>query len=127
MQELAGNVAIVTGATRQRGLGRAIARALAAAGADVVVTGRESDGSSLTDEEKQNGWQGLPSVVAELQALGVRARGIYMDVRNAADVQHMADEAADRFGGIDILINNATYPRAADRVPVQDLDDALSF
>ena len=125
MQELAGNVAIVTGATRQRGLGRAIARALAAAGADVIVTGRESDGSSLTAEEKRNGWEGLPSIIAELQALGVRAHGIYMDVRNTADVQRMADETADRFGRIDILINNATYPRAADRVPVQELDDAL--
>jgi 3-oxoacyl-[acyl-carrier protein] reductase len=125
MNELKGKVAIVTGATRKRGLGRAIALALARAGADVAVTGNSRDRSSLTTDEQQEGWRGLPDIVAEIEALGVRALGAYMDVRNAADVQRMVHETVERLGRIDILINNASYPRAADRVPVQELDDEL--
>jgi 3-oxoacyl-[acyl-carrier protein] reductase len=125
MSELKGKVAIVTGATRKRGLGRAIALALARAGAGVVVTGHSRDPSSLTPDERKEGWRGLPDVVAEIEAQGVRAHGVFVDVRKAGDVQSMVREAVARLGRIDILINNATYPRAGDRVPVRDLDDDL--
>ncbi|MDP1674142.1 MAG: SDR family NAD(P)-dependent oxidoreductase [Burkholderiales bacterium] len=123
--ELKGKVAVITGATRKRGLGRAIALALARAGADVAVTGSSRDNASLTADEQKDGWRGLPDVVAEIEALGVRGCGAYMDVRKAEDVQRMVQEVVDKLGRIDILINNATYPRAADRVPVQELDDDL--
>jgi 3-oxoacyl-[acyl-carrier protein] reductase len=125
MNELSGKVAVVTGATRKRGLGRAIALALARAGADVTVTGNNRNSSSLTADEQQDNWRGLPDVVAEIETLGQRALGVYMDVRKADDVQRMIRETTDHLGRIDILVNNATYPRAADRVPVQDLDDNL--
>jgi len=81
MQELKGKVAVVTGATRKRGLGRAIALALARAGADVAVTGSSRGNSSLTADEQKDGWRGLSDVVAEIEALGVRGCGAYMDVR----------------------------------------------
>ncbi|MGV3627534.1 MAG: SDR family NAD(P)-dependent oxidoreductase [Betaproteobacteria bacterium] len=123
--ELKGKVAVVTGATRKRGLGRAIALALARAGADVAVTGNSRNPSSLTADEQKDGWRGLPDVVAEIEALGVRAYGAYIDVRKADDVQGMVQEVVSKLGRIDILVNNATYPRAADRVPVQELDDDL--
>ncbi len=55
MSELSGKVAVVTGATRKRGLGRAIALALARAGADVTVTGHSRNASSLTPDEQQEG------------------------------------------------------------------------
>jgi len=122
--ELKGKVAIVTGATRKRGLGRAIALCLARAGADVVVTGASASGS-LTDDERQDGWLGLSSVVNEIRALGRRAHGIYADVSNAGEVQRMVAEAVGELGRIDILVNNAAYPRTRDRVPVQELDDDL--
>ncbi len=125
MNELSGKVAVVTGATRKRGLGRAIALALARAGADVTVTGNSRNASSLTRDEQQVGWRGLVDVVAEIEALGRRAHGAYMDVRNADDVQRMVGETVNHLGRIDILVNNATYPRAADRVPVQELDVEL--
>jgi len=122
--ELSGKVAIVTGATRQRGLGRAIAVCLARAGADVAVTGSSVKGS-LTAEEVEAGWRGLPSVVDEIRGLGRRALGVYGDVGNSAEVQRMVGEVVAGLGRIDILVNNAAYPRTRDRVPVQDLDDDL--
>lgn len=125
MSELSGKVAVVTGATRKRGLGRAIALALARAGADVTVTGNSRNASSLTQDEQREGWRGLADVVAEIEAIGRRAHGVYLDVRRADDVQRMVGETVNHLGRIDILVNNATYPRAADRVPVQELDDDL--
>jgi len=108
--ELSGKVAIVTGATRKRGLGRAIALCLAQAGADVVVTGASAKGS-LTGDERQEGWLGLASVVEEIRALGRRAHGVVVDVSDAVAVQRMVDEAVAELGRIDILVNNAAYPR----------------
>lgn len=125
MNKLSGKVAIVTGATRKRGLGRAIALTLARAGADVVVTGSDRQPPNLTADEMKDGWRGLPDVAAEVAALGVRSHGVFMDVRKTGDVQRLVRETVERMGRIDILVNNATYPRAADRVPVQALDDEL--
>lgn len=124
--ELAGKTAIVSGATRKRGLGRAIALCLARAGANVVVTGSDRRPPHLTSEEQQAGWRGLADVVQEIEALGVRAHGVSLDVTQSTDVQRLMQEAVERTGRIDILVNNAAYPRTEDdRVSVQDLDDAL--
>ncbi|MFH1870765.1 MAG: SDR family NAD(P)-dependent oxidoreductase, partial [Pseudomonadota bacterium] len=123
MQELRDKVAIVTGATRKRGLGRVIALALASGGANVVVTGNSRSASQIPEDERASGWRGLPDVVAQIEALGVKAQAIYADVTNSDEVQRMVRETVDRFGRIDILVNNATYPRGADRVPLVDLDE----
>ena len=88
MEELHGRRVIVTGATS--GLGLAMARALAAAGARVGVTSR----SRHRAEE-----------IA--QQLGPHALGLELDVRTEASVDAMVDEAIDRFGIIDVLVNNA--------------------
>ena len=122
MQELKDKVAIVTGATRKRGLGRSIALALAAAGANVVVTGNSRSATRIPEDEALSGWRGLPDVVAQIEALGVEGLAIYADVTNSDEIQRMVREAVDRFGRIDILINNATYPRGVDRVRLVDLD-----
>lgn len=125
MSELAGKVAVVTGATRKRGLGRAIAVALARAGADVVVTGSDRQPPTLTADERNEGWRGVHDVAAEIAALGVRSHAASLDVRNGDAVQQLMRTTVERMGRIDILVNNATYPRATDRVPVQALDEAL--
>jgi len=125
MTELSRKVAIVTGATRKRGLGRAIAIALARAGADVVVTGSDRQPPHRTPDEQKEGWRGLLDVADEISALGVRSHAVFMDVRQPQDVQRMVRETVERLGRVDILVNNATYPRAGDRVPVQELDDEL--
>ncbi len=89
--DLSGKVAIVTGASR--GLGQYFSRALARAGADLVITSRTLD--SLAEFQK------------EIEALGRRAVPLELDVRDYASIQRMADAAEAAYGKIDILVNNA--------------------
>lgn len=95
-KELTGKVAIVTGAGRN--IGRAIALALADAGASVVVNAR----NNRTEAE---------AVAREIEALGGKALVQTGDVADAAAVQAMADTALNHFGRIDILVNNAALRR----------------
>ncbi|MCW5603389.1 MAG: SDR family oxidoreductase [Burkholderiales bacterium] len=123
--ELKGKVAVVTGATRRRGLGRAIALRLARAGADVVVTGSGA-GKAAADlpRDERAGWRGLEDVVNEIRGLGVRALGLSADVSQSAEAGRLIDETVRVMGRLDILVNNAAYPRGADRVPLTELDEA---
>jgi NAD(P)-dependent dehydrogenase (short-subunit alcohol dehydrogenase family) len=89
--DLSGKVALVTGASR--GLGQYLARALARAGADLVVTARKK--------------QDTDAFADELRALGRRALGLALDVREEGSIRRMADEAQARFGRVDVLVNNA--------------------
>jgi len=89
--DLGGRVAIVTGTSR--GLGQYFARALAKAGADLVLTSRER--SRL-----------LP-FAEEMQGLGRRALSLELDVRNHDSIERMAATAEEEFGHLDILVNNA--------------------
>lgn len=124
--ELRGKVAIVTGATRKRGLGRAIALCLARAGADVVVVGSgKKPAQDIPRDERDSNWRGADDVAEEAKALGVRALAMAVDVTASAAVQRLADETAAKLGRIDILVNNATFVRGEDRVPLQQLDDEL--
>jgi 3-oxoacyl-[acyl-carrier protein] reductase len=95
-KELAGKVAIVTGAGRN--IGRAIALTLADGGASVVVNAR----SNRAEAE---------AVVRDIEAAGGKALVHIGDIANPADVQAMADAAVKGFGRIDILINNAALRR----------------
>ena len=98
IKELAGRVAIVTGAGRN--IGRAIALQLAAGGASVVINARGSQGE-------------VDAVAREVEALGAGALPVLADVTDAAAVQRMVDAATRRFGRIDILVNNAAVRREA--------------
>jgi len=89
--DLSGRVALVTGASR--GLGQYFGRALARAGADLVVTSRTLD--SLRDFQ------------TEIEALGRRAVPLELDVRDHDSIQRMAEAAAGAYPKIDILVNNA--------------------
>ena len=89
--DLSGRVAIVTGTSR--GLGQYMARALAKAGADLVLTSRTRES--------------LRSFEAEIKGLGRRAVSLELDVRNLESIEHMAAEANAAFGHLDILVNNA--------------------
>jgi 3-oxoacyl-[acyl-carrier protein] reductase len=94
--ELAGKVAIVTGAGRN--IGRAIALHLATAGAAVVVNARSNQAEA-------------DAVVAEIKAAGGKAIAVLADVADAAAVEAMAQAALKAFGRIDILVNNASLRR----------------
>ena len=89
--DLSGRVAMVTGASR--GLGQYMARALAKAGADLVLTSREP--ARLLPFE------------SEIQALGRRTLSLELDVRELDSIQIMAASAEAHFGRVDILVNNA--------------------
>jgi gluconate 5-dehydrogenase len=91
MFDLSGRVAIVTGTSR--GLGQYMARALARAGADLVL-------SSRTRES-------LRAFEAEIKALGRRAVSLDLDVRDLESIERMVSEAEKAFGRLDILVNNA--------------------
>lgn len=124
--ELGGKVAIVTGATRKRGLGRAIALCLARAGADLVVTGSGlKPAQDMPGDERASNWRGATDVAEEVKALGVRALATTVDVTSSAAVQQLVAETVSKLGRVDILVNNATFARGNDRVPLQELDDDL--
>ncbi len=105
---LAGKVALVTGSSR--GLGKAMALALARAGADVIINGRDA--------------AKLAPIVAEIAALnlGVRAHAIAADLGDRAAVQRLIDEAVAWQGQLDILVNNAGIIKRAPAVDHTDAD-----
>ncbi|HET9315414.1 MAG TPA: SDR family NAD(P)-dependent oxidoreductase, partial [Vicinamibacteria bacterium] len=117
MGALDGRVAVVTGAGRLRGIGRATAVALAGLGADVVVTGTGRDPSTYPDDEKKVGWRDVESTAEQVRALGRRALTWVGDVSRADGAGSLVDAVARGFGRIDVLVNNAAYPRGNDRVP----------
>jgi 3-oxoacyl-[acyl-carrier protein] reductase len=111
MFNLKDRVALVTGASQ--GIGRATALALAAAGARVVAAAR--------NVEK------LQSVVAEITAAGGEALAVAMDVANAEQVKAGFRQSIERFGKLDILVNNAAITRdgLAVRMKADDWDAVL--
>jgi NAD(P)-dependent dehydrogenase (short-subunit alcohol dehydrogenase family) len=89
--DLTGRTAIVTGASR--GLGQGFARALANAGADLVITSRHRERLAATE--------------SEIRALGRRAVSLELDVRDLGSITRMVADATAAFGHLDILVNNA--------------------
>jgi 3-oxoacyl-[acyl-carrier protein] reductase len=102
---LAGRVAVVTGGTR--GIGLAIARLLADDGASVVVSGRDPGR--------------LESAAKELEALGATALAVAADAAKREDADRVVEATRERFGRIDVLVNNAGITR--DQLLVRMKDD----
>jgi 3-oxoacyl-[acyl-carrier protein] reductase len=125
MGALDGRVALVTGAGRRRGIGRATAVALAEMGADVVVTGTGRDPATYPDDEKQAGWRDVESTAEEVRARGRRALAWTGDVSQSEAVGRLVEQILEAFGRLDVLVNNAAYPRGNDRVPLPELDEAV--
>ncbi len=123
MGELDGKVAIVTGAGRLRGIGRAACVALARLGCAIVPTGTGRDPASYPPDEKEAGWRDIESTAEQVRALGRRALPLEGDVSKNADVHRMVEATLLEFGRIDILINNAAFRRGEDRVTVDKLDE----
>jgi 3-oxoacyl-[acyl-carrier protein] reductase len=98
LRPLTGQVALVTGGVRR--IGRAIALTLAEAGADLVINARSSA------EEAE-------AVCRDARASGVRAEVCLADVTNEDEVAKMRDQVLERFGRLDILVNNAAIRQQA--------------
>ncbi|WP_420145294.1 SDR family NAD(P)-dependent oxidoreductase [Sphingobium sp.] len=113
MQELTGKFALVTGASR--GIGAAIAIALADKGADVAITYERS-----AERAEQ--------VVKTIQQKGRKAVAIQADSADPAAIQRSVDKAARALGGLDILVNNAAIARYNDLATftVEDIDALLA-
>jgi meso-butanediol dehydrogenase/(S,S)-butanediol dehydrogenase/diacetyl reductase len=120
MATLCGKVAMITGCAHERGFGRAIARHLAAAGADLVLIDI-TEGISVT---RDNPWRGLASVAEEVERMGRSALTAIADVRFSGQVTETVGRAIERFGHVDILVNNAAAPSGVDKMPVVDLPEA---
>jgi len=99
MSDLSGKTVFITGASR--GIGREIALRCARDGANVVITGKTSEAHA-----KLSGT--IHSVAAEVEQAGGSALAIQLDVRDEAAVKAAVDQAAQHFGGIDVLVNNAS-------------------
>ena len=119
--DMTGKVAVVTGASR--GIGRAIAVALAQAGVDVVCTARS------TEAQPHKVLPGtIEDTARQIQALGRRAVAIPVDVSNEEEVEAMARRVLAEFGRIDILVNNAAIATSGSflEVPVRRWDLVLN-
>jgi NAD(P)-dependent dehydrogenase (short-subunit alcohol dehydrogenase family) len=107
--KLKGQTALITGASR--GIGEAIARALAAEGAQVAITGRSA--------------QELETLQKEFGGLGVQCESIVADLTQNGAVEQVWAQATQAFGHIDILMNNAGMGSSANPKSVVDYDDAF--
>jgi 3-oxoacyl-[acyl-carrier protein] reductase/meso-butanediol dehydrogenase/(S,S)-butanediol dehydrogenase/diacetyl reductase len=119
--ELKGRTAIITGAGRFRSIGRQIALELARQGVNIVLTGTGRDPARYPAEEREIGWKDIASVAEEVQAAGAGALSVVSDVSDAAAVESVIAATTNRFGAVDILINNAGAAVGADRVPVSEI------
>ncbi|HKO18731.1 MAG TPA: SDR family NAD(P)-dependent oxidoreductase, partial [Acidobacteriaceae bacterium] len=104
MNDLHGRCAVVVGGTA--GIGRAIALALAAAGADVVASSRSA--------------ASIGSTADEIEALGRKTLRVVSDVSDRASLQKLHDETLAALGRVDILVNSAGITR---RMPTIDCDE----
>jgi len=91
--DLTGRVSVVTGGAK--GLGEAMALALAGAGADVAIAGKTQANNEKT--------------AAEVRALGRRSMAVQVEVRDQEQVRHMVEQVTGEFGRLDILVNSAGY------------------
>ena len=107
---LKGKTAIIGGSSR--GLGRACAVALAGEGVNIVLCARESESLQATQRE--------------LEALGVQVLALTADMASRDDNERIVRETVERFGGVEILVNNSGGPRAGSfrELSEADLDEA---
>ena len=106
MQTLLHQVAIITGAGRAGGIGAAVARCLARDGAHVVLADLCAPPTDLPHAGSGQ-WQEMEGIAHDIEALGVHALPVRVDVTDAQSIEGMVAQVQDTFGRLDILVNNA--------------------
>ncbi len=118
---LQNKLALITGASRKVGIGAAIARELAAAGADIFIT-------SYRPYDEEMPWGSQPgeteTLLTELRAMGAWAEGLELDLAQPAGPAGLFDAVEAALGPVDILVNNAAYSTrdGIDRLDAETLD-----
>jgi 3-oxoacyl-[acyl-carrier protein] reductase len=118
--DLTGRIALITGASRRIGIGAAVARAFAAAGADIAFThwtryDAASYGTSTSEPE---------ALAAELRAMGVRVEALEVDLADPASPARLFDTVEARLGPVNILVNNAavSYHDSVESITAECID-----
>jgi 3-oxoacyl-[acyl-carrier protein] reductase/meso-butanediol dehydrogenase/(S,S)-butanediol dehydrogenase/diacetyl reductase len=127
MYNLEGKVAIVTGAGRLRGIGRAIALRLAEDGAVVAVTAVKRPTESFPEHEREAGWRGVESVAEAIRQAGGKALALDIDVTKPDQVRDMVERTKAEFGRIDILVNNHGLALVSGKKDLWEVDDEEWF
>lgn len=118
-------VALVTGCGRSDGLGSAVARRLVRSGLAVVVTDLWQTPELQRHEAREQadvGWQGLRSLVEELDSAGHEVVAAVGDVADPDNASSLVATALDRYGRIDVLVNNAAPAHGSEVGPLEDIE-----
>jgi meso-butanediol dehydrogenase/(S,S)-butanediol dehydrogenase/diacetyl reductase len=107
MGDLSGKTAVITGSGRKKGLGEAIARRLAADGANIVISDIGEARDAATGQEHIGTTEEMETIAGEIRDLGVSCSTKTCDVRSLEEVRALARHAEDEHGSLDIWVNNA--------------------
>ena len=116
-------VALITGCGKENGIGAATALRLARDGfivavSDVAAAGVENDQAT---ERRPSAWQGLDSLVARIEESGGEAFSLTGDVSEEAGAASLVDRVVQKYGRLDVLVNNAGAPHGQDRGQIEDV------
>ncbi|MAI44388.1 MAG: SDR family oxidoreductase [Hyphomicrobiaceae bacterium TMED74] len=116
-------VALITGCGKENGIGAAITRQLAEDGftvavADIAAAGVDNDNAV---ERSGTGWQGLDTLVARIEEAGGQAMSLTGDVSREEGAADLVARTLERYGRLDVLVNNAGAPHGQDRGQIEDI------
>lgn len=117
-------VALVTGCGKPDGMGQAIVRRLAAQGFKVVasdVAPRGVANDAQRADAPVSGWDGVSSLVEQVRATGAQIDAVLGDISVEEDARRMVAETVERFGRLDVLVNNAAAPQGDDRADIEEV------